>query len=122
MHSDDSVTYELWKRSEYLELGKLICNHVPSFDQPKWFGHLLDMALSDEEKIGVIRVLLWPNSREIFYSLREETLACEKSKHPDNRQLGILYLAENIAKVTFNSSDSKKISLTLMLGNGSHSV
>lgn len=103
---------KLWEESEYLKLGELLCKLIPASEQPRWFANFLDMVLHDEEKSGIIDSLLkvtldeskWPESREIFNSLREQTLECEQSDASNFRRIGMLHLAENIAKVTFNSS------------------
>ena len=70
------------------------------------------MALVNDEKIGAISSLReitqderrWSESREIFDSLREQNLHCERFEPNNFRKIEILHLAENIAKVTFNCS------------------
>lgn len=102
----------LWEDAEYLQLGEMLCKSIPTSEQPHWFSVLLEMVLVNDEKIGAISSLLeitqderrWSESREIFDSLREQNLHCERLESHNFRKIGILHLAENIAKVTFNCS------------------
>ena len=104
---------KLWEDSKYLELGEHLCKLIPTSKQPHWFANLLSMVLRDDEKVEAIDSLLkvireesrWSESREVFDSLRIQTLKCERLDSHNFRKIGTLHLAENIAKVTFNSSN-----------------
>ena len=110
------ISLRLWEESEYLKLGEFLCKLIPVSAQPSWFVNLLSIVLHDKERVGPIDSLIkitqdesrWHESSEVFDSLRKQTLICEQSDSDNYRKIGILHLAENIAKVTFNSSNSEQ--------------
>ena len=110
--SDEIQSMKLMSRDELLARGRDICEAMPIEQQPIWFAKILKAASQLRSPIieieSVVRAAdnkeLWVSCRQLFLSVRQLTLAAEESPETDSVTIGLLYLAENVAKVSFNAS------------------
>lgn len=117
-HRDQAAEY--WRAGKPLEAGKLIFESLPRDTRPKWAARILTLVLdrSGIERSHFERVLydadnqrMWADAHRAFDNLRKATLQLEdlqkKRRLTKDEELlaGILLLAENVAKVTYNATD-----------------
>ena len=115
-----------WDSGDYLGAGRAIYEHVHLENRPKWATAILQYAYKYFSKNHIIDELLriesdsdrWTDANEILAQLRNDATAMEirrwinviKSiisrtyKNKVNLQYSFLILAENVAKVIYNSS------------------
>jgi hypothetical protein len=100
-----------WDRGDYLAAGRLLYECLAVQQRPPWAAAALievhDAAgpIAEIENLIVIAHIpdRWPEARQAFDALRQLTLKAEKEGEKDGPHRAILYLAENVAKVTFNA-------------------
>lgn len=98
---------EHWKAGRSLEAGRLLYENIPVELRPAWAAEVLAIARSHVPPIPEVEAVLeiasnpsrWPEARETFRAVRKLTLQAEEPLYE-----GVLILAENVAKVTYNSS------------------
>ena len=115
MNKEVSKTaYKLWSENKGLEAGKIIFEEIPQNKRPLWASNILSECLklnrSIPEFITIINTARnsaeWENAHDVFQSDRKLTLLDEKSRSKDLVFRGILFLAENTAKVSYNATNS----------------
>ena len=105
-----------WQAGRYLEAGELLFETLPLEVRPKWAARVLRAAV-DKSGIefapieNVLRIAnhpeQWGEAHNAFTVLRESTFELGKNKFRTKEQelfLCLLYLAENVAKVIYNTS------------------
>jgi len=98
---------ERWQAGHSLEAGRLLYEHIPSRLRPVWAAKVLDVAQSWVSTAPEVALVIeiakdpsrWPEARDAFLAVRELTLQAG-----DPLCEGLLMLAENVAKVTYNAS------------------
>lgn len=108
---------EYWNEGQPLEAGRLIFDNLPTKVRPEWASKILRLVLG---RSGIqtpeIEYVLhiadhateWRNAHDAFSALRQSTLNLERLQARSLEQglvLYHLYLAENVAKVIYNSID-----------------
>ncbi len=108
---------EYWRCGQPLDAGRLILVNLPTDTRPKWASRILRLVLA---KSGVqcpaIEQLLhiadheteWANAHRQFSILRRSTLDLERLQYRNREEECLLrhfYLAENVAKVIYNSTN-----------------
>jgi hypothetical protein len=104
-----------WRRGgDALLAGRCLYERLAVHDRPSWACGVLDacsagLSALPAELRTIREIALTPNrwheAREAFQAVRKLTIAAESTT--DNAgapELGILYLAENVAKVSYNAS------------------
>lgn len=105
--------YQLWNENKAIEAGKLIYESLPEIKRPLWASNILSFCLkltrSKPEFLTVINTAndpkQWKNAHEVFQLVRKLTLIDEQDRNQDEIFSGILNLAENTAKVTYNAGN-----------------
>jgi len=100
-----------WEGGDPLKAGELLYEHIRQNYRPLWALEVLELCIPLTKNIAEIDELCnivrspnrWPEAHEAFSSVRELTLETENSSS-DPIYTGVLYLAENVAKVTYNAS------------------
>jgi hypothetical protein len=100
-----------WDSGDPLKAGAILYEHIRRVHRPLWALEVLKLCKNltnpideIEEVCRIIRTpTIWVEAHEAFSSVRELTLKAENSSS-DPIYAGILYLAENVAKVTYNAS------------------
>lgn len=95
--------------SDYLEIGKEIFERIPTSKRPYWGSLLLaelrQLPINEPKQISELRELInsnkWNRTHKQFSEIRNLTL-----KNSDKQKELYLLLAENIAKITYNQSDT----------------
>ncbi len=105
-----------WGSGRILDAGQLLFDVIPRSKQPAWAAKILSVAaeLLGTKEPAIDEVLQisrdtnrWREGRQVFEQLRWCTLREEGRWFRTNRRkrrLHLLYLAENVAKVTYNAS------------------
>ena len=101
-----------WDSGDYLTAGRLLYDCLRVDERPRWASSALDVAREIVGSLPEVDELValasaperWPQARAIFDRLRQLTLRCERQEDGDLRLKGLLYLAENAAKVIYNAS------------------
>jgi hypothetical protein len=108
-----------WAKSESLDTGKLIYEHLPSKARPRWAARILKLVLdrSGIQSSLFTQVLaaadhedMWKNGHQVFSKLRHTTLSLDDLRRDrgltkDEELLASLVsLAELVAKVIYNAS------------------
>ncbi|MBS1795538.1 MAG: hypothetical protein JSS81_16910 [Acidobacteria bacterium] len=101
-----------WSNGDPLKAGRLIYDRIPNDDRPAWAGNILRFCSRPIPPVPEIETVLeiafdrsrWKQAHAAFSNVRTLTLAHEKAGAPDLPAGGILYLAENTAKVCYNAS------------------
>jgi hypothetical protein len=108
-----SKALELWNAGQATKAGGLLYEQVPIATRPLWAARILDLcrrlrksplAVNAVYAIAVRRYL-WRWGHVAFRAVRRLTLQYEKGKNKDEVYGGLLYLAENVAKVAYNATD-----------------
>jgi hypothetical protein len=108
-HETVSEALELWNADQATQAGE----QVPMAIRPLWAARVLDLCrrlmqppLAVPVVYGIAtRRFLWRWGHLAFPAVRRLTLHDEKSKVQDEVCGGLLYLAENVAKVTFTATN-----------------
>jgi len=101
-----------WEGGDPLKAGELLYEHIRQRHRPLWALEVLELCMPLTKGIPEIDELCniirnpnrWTEAKEAFSSVRELTLETEDSSS-DTIYTGVLYLAENVAKVTYNASE-----------------
>src|SRR5262245_20950773 len=104
--------YLHWKSGQPLEAGRILYEHIEVKHRPSWAGEILELCkdlISSVSEIDAVHKIAqdqnrWQEAHGAFRAVRTLTLQAEKSKNKDAIYAGMLYLAENAAKVTYNAS------------------
>lgn len=104
--------FDYWSSKKPLESGRIIYNQIPNDQRPIWAAEILNLCRrltsSVPEIDAVYEIALnqqrWKEAHDAFSRVRNLTLAFEKSKSKNSVYGGLLYLAENTAKVIYNAS------------------
>jgi hypothetical protein len=102
-----------WRHGDALEAGKLLYEHLVVNQRPGWALAVLDACcagLSVPSEVEAVREIActrarWAEAHAAFQAVRKLVLRGEQ-RRTDARgpEHGVLYLAENVAKVTYNAS------------------
>jgi len=100
-----------WEGGDPLKAGELLYEHIRQNHRPLWALEVLELCMHLTKGIAEIDELCniirspnrWAEAHEAFSSVRELTLKTEDSSS-DPIYTGVLCLAENVAKVTYNAS------------------
>lgn len=101
-----------WDWHEALEVGRAVYEALAVDDRPRWAGRLLRLCLrqlpnAPAEVVHVADLAddqwRWREGHEAFRSVRELTLRVGKRSRSEPSAL-VLYVAENVAKITYNAS------------------
>src|SRR5204862_5354847 len=100
-----------WQAGRVLEAGRVLYEHLPERARPGWAANVLALAKVYLPSIPEVEAVLmiaqdpdrWLEARSIFQSIRTLTLKAEREEEPQPLYLGLLSLAENTAKITYNS-------------------
>ncbi len=105
---------EAWRHGDALAAGKLLYERLPADERPAWALRVLDACCADlsaiDVEVDVVRQIArdparWIEAHEAFQAVRKLVLRGEKAaRAADSLEQAILYLAENVAKVTYNAS------------------
>lgn len=107
----------LWKAGKSLDAGRLAFETLDACDRPTWASNILKLVVDHSgtrsKAIGALLELFkdrsqWSMAKPIFSNLRSSLLSLEgKSTRTAKQELELctLYLAENVAKVIYNSTD-----------------
>ena len=102
-----------WDSGRPLFVGELLYERLPVRHRPTWAANILDLCcgLLSSVPPAVENVLMiawddarWPEAHNAFQAVRQLTLAAERNRSGSPLYNGLLYLAENTAKVTYNAS------------------
>ena len=113
-------TKQLWDKSNPIESGKVLFERIPRPFRPLWGADILEFASQRISGVTQIKDVIafartpdeWTNNtsaekrtkaHNFFNSLRRLTLEEEQKGSKDKLYINILFLAENIAKVTYNA-------------------
>jgi len=104
--------YREWSSGDPLKAGRLIYEHLPNDLRPQWAASILNLCRSLIPSIPAIDAIheialdrsRWKEAHAAFQHVRDLTLKAEESKLTDPIYAGVLYVAENTAKVTYNAS------------------
>jgi hypothetical protein len=110
---DLSAAEDLWNSGETLAAGKLVFESIAAPNRPGWAANVLELCLElidepPEEVIAVCDIARdprrWSQAHMAFDSVRKLLLLAEAgSLKASEVLLGIFYVAENAAKVTYNA-------------------
>lgn len=97
----------LWDTGQSLEAGRLLYEHIPAKSRPIWAASVLVIAQRHVSALPEVETILaiandpsrWREASDAFWAIRELTLQAK-----DPLCEGVLTLAENVAKVIYNSS------------------
>jgi hypothetical protein len=103
-----------WHRGDTLEAGRILYERLAVADRPSWAARVLDACCVDLPKVPPevrsVRAIAytparWGDAHEAFQAVRKLVLAAERgAPEAPGLELSILFLAENVAKVTYNAS------------------
>ena len=101
-----------WSSGNPLEAGRIIYEQIPNDQRPLWAAEILNLCRPLIPNVSEIDAAYeialnqsrWKEAHAAFTRVRHLTLAFENSNSKDFVYGGILYLAENTAKVTYNAS------------------
>jgi hypothetical protein len=108
---------DYWRRRQGLAAGRLVFENLPNNARPEWAARILRVALQKSAiRSGPIdRVLriadnagLWSTAHSAFEKVRAATLKLDAITARNPQQELLLHhlcLAENVAKVVYNSTD-----------------
>ena len=100
-----------WEGGYPLKAGELLYEHIRQDYRPLWALEVLELCMPLTKSIAEIDELCniirspdrWAEAHEAFSSVRQLTLKTEHN-NSDPIYTGVLSLAENVAKVTYNAS------------------
>jgi hypothetical protein len=105
---------DLWRRGDALEAGKKLYERLDVTDRPRWATRVLDACSvglgrlpPEVREVREIAVTpdRWGEGHRAFQKVRKVLLESERhAASPEAPEHGILYLAESVAKVTYNAS------------------
>lgn len=103
---------ERWNAGRLLEAGRLLSERIPIELQPAWAAQVLAIARKHLPTIPEIETVLeiandpsrWPEAYEALSAVRALTLQAEQQAG-EPLHLGVLVLAENVAKLTYNANE-----------------
>jgi len=101
--------YDMWNAGQYLEAGRALCDGMPERGRPGWAAAVLSSVRAHVRATPEIDTLLaiardenwWSEGHQAFRALRDLTLRVQGR---DPIYEGVLLLAENVAKVTYNAT------------------
>ena len=104
--------YQYWKNGQPHEAGRILYEHINVSHRPAFWPVILELCkdlIPSVSEIDVVHKIAqdqnrWQEAHEVFRAVRMLTLRAERSKNKDTICTGMLYLAENAAKVTYNAS------------------
>lgn len=102
----------LWFQGEGVKAGEMIYKAIPIEETPRWAAHLLQLCCSriepGSEIDNVYKISLqrsnWRYGHDAFGKVRDLTLKYEEGNTKNHLYGALLYLAECVAKVTYNAS------------------
>ncbi|MGD9365564.1 MAG: hypothetical protein PVH87_07710 [Desulfobacteraceae bacterium] len=100
-----------WDSGQPLKAGEILYEHIREIHRPLWAKEVLELCIpltgrikEVEEVVGITKdPERWKEAHDAFSAVRDLTLKAE-GKGVDSIYSSILYLAENVAKVTYNAS------------------
>ena len=103
----------LWNADQALQADELICTQIADAVRPFWAARILDLCRRRIWSPFAVYVVCFIAKRRLFWrwghsaldEVRRLTLRYEDSKSKDEVYGGLLYLAENVAKVTYNATN-----------------
>jgi hypothetical protein len=113
--TSDSVSkaLQLWNSDQGTGAGSLLVEQIPVGVRPYWAAKILDLCRPLTHcplEVHAVHVIashrpLWRWGHVAFGFVRRLTVRYENAKGTDEVYGGLLYLAENVAKVTYNATD-----------------
>ena len=110
------LNFDYWNGRQPLDVGKSAFERVPAAARPRWAARALELVYlkSGLRLVEIERAITvatnpedWGNAKDVFGTLRQSTLRLEAALWKSRKQrlsLCLHYLAENAAKVTYNSA------------------
>jgi hypothetical protein len=105
---------EAWRGGRPVEAGRVLYERLARKDRPAWALAVLDACYADQanipREVEAVREIArdpsrWTEAHDAFSAVRRLVLRNEKrTAVPTDVADGLLYLAENVAKVTYNAS------------------
>lgn len=114
MENDEVLSAQkLWNSGHALAGGAILCEMIPIAQRPHWAARILDLCRSLTQQVREVDAIYdlathpsrWKCGHDAFRAVRELTLEYEKTKNTDEVYGGLLYLAENVAKVAYNATN-----------------
>ena len=107
-----SKALELWNNDQATKAGWLLYEHIPLADRPFWAARILDLCRSltqSRPEVDAVyeiatRPADWHKGHDAFRNVRRLTIHYESAEPKNEVYGGLLYLAENVAKVTYNAT------------------
>jgi hypothetical protein len=107
------AAYHAWTNGDPLRAGKLLYEALPQTTRPRWAASALTYCLpliAPHPELDHLLAMTrdpaqWPTAPDSFNRLRQTTLTLEANPSANPYELGILYLAETVAKVTYNATN-----------------
>ena len=104
--------HDHWSSGESLEAGRLIYEELHNSERPLWAASILNLCRPLIQRVPEIEAVYeialnpsrWKEAHAAFQRVRQLTLQAERSKSKDAVYVGILFVAENAAKVSYNAS------------------
>jgi hypothetical protein len=97
-----------WHRGDPLETGRILYERLAPKDRPSWAARVLDACclglppvpaeVRDVREIAFTPTR-WGDAHRAFQEVRKLVLAAERQAPEPAPEVGVLYLAENVAKV-----------------------
>jgi hypothetical protein len=104
----------MWDAARPLEAGRILFEAMPEDDRPSWAGAVLRFCCAYTPTVPAeVKAVLdltgtrsaWHRGHLVFDALRRLTLRIEGNEMPADTMLrGIVGVAENVAKVTYNAT------------------
>jgi hypothetical protein len=106
---------DLWNAGRATEAGELLCTQIPDAVRPFWAARILDACRRHTKFPLAVRVVsviakrrfLWRWGHVAFGEVRRLTLQWDEATTKDEVYGGLLCLAENVAKVTYNATNPR---------------
>jgi hypothetical protein len=108
---------ERWCRGDALAAGRMIYERLDASGRPGWADGVLGVCCAELTTVPLaVRAARhiarsterWHEAHAAFQRIRQLTLAAEtRCSVATSLEHGLLYLAENVAKVTYNASGSR---------------
>jgi hypothetical protein len=111
---------DYWQSGQLVEAGRLIYDNLPVEARPAWAARILRLVLdkSEADRSSFLRILdtakhppWWANGHRCFDLLRDESLGIDELRrkralrNDEDLLARLLWLAELVAKVTYNAVD-----------------
>jgi hypothetical protein len=98
-----------WDAGRALDAGRVVYEAIPPHRRPLWAARVLRLVCELIPPVPEINAVLslaaeparWANAHDAFRAMRRLTLQVEGK---DPLREGVLFLAENVAKVTYNAA------------------